>query len=64
MTNTINKLIAEVIKEIQMKQMNMTTEVGGTNDKVMRDKAIKHMQALNELVKHLLKYQKCYNDCL
>jgi len=67
-----DKLITDTIKELQQEQMNFSLLVSNFNNAVSLDKkqkdernrSLKHLSALNELIKNILKYQKIQNDLI
>jgi len=71
-SSAVDTLLVSIIKEIELQQMNLTSEMKGldatsntTEQKAKKEKrlkAIKQIQSLNELMKHLLKHQKINNE--
>ena len=67
-----DKLITDTIKELQQEQLNFSLLVSNFNNAVSLDKkqkdernrSLKYLSALNELIKNILKYQKVQNDLI
>ena len=67
------QLLNEAIKDLQIEQMALSQEIGQytvpntpleKKQKVKRASLFKHMGALNQFIRDILKYQKVQNDLI